>query len=103
MLGKFLRNKRGNFMIGTAVMILPLIGGLAVSVDYIEMNRHKQAVLNALDAAGVALARRVIDGATDEELKQYAKDFFNANLGPVKAAMEQGGLPRPIEQHPVKQ
>ena len=87
MLGKFLRNKRGNFMIGTAVMILPLIGGLAVSVDYIEMNRHKQAVLNALDAAGVALARRVIDGATDEELKQYAKDFFNANLGPVKAAM----------------
>ena len=37
--------------------------------------------MNALDAAGIATAAAVIEGATDTQLKAYAKDFFEANLG----------------------
>ncbi len=83
MLRRFLSDTRGNYMLMTAAAMVPILGGLAVAVDYTEMSRQRQLTLNALDAAGIATARRVIDGATDEELVAYAKDFFEANLGDV--------------------
>jgi Flp pilus assembly protein TadG len=86
MLRRFLSDTRGNYMLITAVAIIPILGGLALAVDYTEMSRQRQLTLNALDAAGIATARRVIDGATDEELIAYAKDFFEANLGDVDPA-----------------
>jgi Flp pilus assembly protein TadG len=90
MLRRFLSDTRGNYMLMTAAAIVPILGGLAVAVDYTEMSRQRQLTLNALDAAGIATARRVIDGATDEELVAYAQDFFEANLGdldPTKATL----------------
>ena len=86
MLRRFLSDVRGNYMLMTAAAIVPIMGGLAIAVDYTEMSRQRQLTLNALDAAGVATARRVIDGATDEQLVAYAKDFFEANLGGVDPA-----------------
>ena len=50
------------------------------------MNRQKQAVNNALDAAGIATARQVVTGASASELVAYAKTFFEANLGSVNPA-----------------
>lgn len=73
-------------MLMTAVAMVPILGGLAVAVDYTEMSRQRQLTMNALDAAGIATARRVIDGATEEELVAYAQDFFEANLGDVNPA-----------------
>jgi Flp pilus assembly protein TadG len=85
MLG-FLADRRGNYALMTAVAMVPLMGGLALAVDFAEMNRQKQAVANALDAAGIATAREVVTGASDDQLRAYAKNFFEANLGDVKPA-----------------
>ncbi|WP_281349462.1 pilus assembly protein [Nitratireductor arenosus] len=74
----------GNYSVAFALALLPIMGGVAIAVDFTEMNRQKQAMLNALDAAGIATARRIVEGANEAELHAYAKTFFEANLGPVK-------------------
>ncbi|RUW87413.1 hypothetical protein EOA30_36195, partial [Mesorhizobium sp. M8A.F.Ca.ET.059.01.1.1] len=50
----------------TVVAMVPLMGGLALAVDFTEMNREKQMLMNALDAANFATARRLTEGATDD-------------------------------------
>lgn len=86
MLSRFLKDRRGNYTLMTAIVSVPLLGGLALGVDYAEMTRQRQAALNALDAAGIATARRAVEGATDAQLIQYANDFFRANLGKLDAS-----------------
>ncbi|TIW05662.1 MAG: hypothetical protein E5V70_11770, partial [Mesorhizobium sp.] len=66
--------------------MVPLMGGLALSVDYSELLRQKNATLNALDGAGLATAHKIVAGASDDDVKAYAKTFFEANLGPVDPA-----------------
>ena len=70
----------------TAAAIVPIMGALALAVDYTEMAKQRQETLNALDAAGIATARRIVEGATDDQAKAYAKNFFEANLGSVEPA-----------------
>ncbi len=76
----------GNYAMATAVALLPIMGGLALAVDYTELNRQQEAMLNALDAAGIATAREVAAGTGEAELIAYARAFFDANLGPVDPA-----------------
>jgi Flp pilus assembly protein TadG len=84
MFRKFWNDRRGNYALMTAAAIVPIMGGLAIAVDYGEMSKQRQETLNALDAAGIATARRIQEGATDDEAKLYAKNFFEANLGSVE-------------------
>jgi Flp pilus assembly protein TadG len=86
MLKRFFRDERGNYAMMFSLALLPIMGAVAIAVDYAEMSRQRQITFNALDAAGVATARRVVDGATDDELKVYAKDFFIANLSGIDPA-----------------
>lgn len=86
MLRRFLRETGGNLAIAVAVAFVPLMGGLALAVDYAEMSRQREATRNALDAAGIATARHFVSGATSEAVLAYARDFFDANLGPVDPA-----------------
>src|SRR4029078_3569913 len=79
----FLGDRRGNYGPMTVVGVVALMGGGALAVDYSEMNRQKQVVNSALDAAGIATARQVVTGASTSELVAYAKTFFEANLGSV--------------------
>ncbi|MGB3503620.1 MAG: pilus assembly protein [Mesorhizobium sp.] len=79
----FLRDRRGNFAMMTSIALVPLLGGLALAVDYTEVTRQRSETLNALDAAGLATAQYLVTGATDTQLKAYAKDFFEANLSAV--------------------
>ena len=58
----FLADRRGNYALMTVVAMVPLMGGVAIAVDYAEMNRQKEAVNNALDAAGIATARELASG-----------------------------------------
>ncbi|MGE0502873.1 MAG: pilus assembly protein TadG-related protein [Rhizobiaceae bacterium] len=83
---EFLKDRRGNYALMTVVALVPVMGGVALAVDFTEMNRQKQAVANALDAAGIATARQVVTGATEAALIAYAKDFFEANLNSVDPA-----------------
>ncbi|WP_336066617.1 TadE/TadG family type IV pilus assembly protein [Nitratireductor rhodophyticola] len=84
MLRKFVHDRRGNFAMMTALAMAPIMGVAALVVDYSQISRQRQMTLNALDAAGIATARYLTQGATDEEAKAYALDFFKANLGGVK-------------------
>ncbi|MGN6465801.1 MAG: pilus assembly protein TadG-related protein [Rhizobiaceae bacterium] len=86
MIRRFRGDIRGNFGMITAFAMLPIMGGLALAVDYGEMNREKQVVANALDAAGMATGRQIVSGASDAELIAYATDFFHANLGKIDPA-----------------
>jgi Flp pilus assembly protein TadG len=86
MLRRFLANQRGNFAMITAITMVPIMGAVAVGVDYTEMNRQYQYTQHALDAAGVATAYRYLQGADDTTLTNYANSYFGANLGPVKQA-----------------
>ncbi len=83
MIRKFLRDRRGNFAMMTGLAMVPIMGALALAVDYSEMSRERQLMINALDASGIATARQLLAGAKDADLKIYAKDFFEANLGTV--------------------
>ncbi|WP_189501924.1 pilus assembly protein [Mesorhizobium sp. M00.F.Ca.ET.216.01.1.1] len=80
---EFCRDRRGNYALMTVLAMVPLMGGLAMAVDYTGLTSEKQMVVNALDAANFATARRLVEGATDDQLKAYALDFFNANLDNV--------------------
>jgi Flp pilus assembly protein TadG len=80
MFKSFLADRRGNYAMMTAIVMVPVMGGLAISIDYAEMTREKVMVLNALDAANISTARRYIEGATDDVVKAYAKQFFLSNL-----------------------
>ncbi|TIO74832.1 MAG: TadE/TadG family protein [Mesorhizobium sp.] len=83
---RFCRDRHGNYALVTAIAMVPLMGAVAMAVDFSELNRQKQMVLNALDAANFAAARRLAEGATDDQIKAYAVDFFNANLNNVDPA-----------------
>ncbi len=65
----------------------PLVwGAVALAVDYAELVRQRQVTLNALDAAGIASARQIASGATDSDVKAYAKTFFETNLAKIDPA-----------------
>lgn len=80
MIRAFLRDKSGNYALTTVIALVPLMGALALGIDYTELSRQRQDTLNALDAAGIATARRIAEGATDEQATAYANTFFEANL-----------------------
>lgn len=86
MLRRFWRDERGNYAMLAGICMVPLLGGLALAVDYTEMTRQRQAVQNALDAAGVATAKQIVSGAADDAVKAYGKNFFDANLGAIDPA-----------------
>ncbi len=83
---KFRKDTRGNYALVTALVMAPLMGALAIAVDYTEMSRQRLDTRNALDAANIATARQLQSGATETQAKAYALDFFRANLRHVKPA-----------------
>jgi len=95
----FLRDRGGNYAMLTGIAMLPIMGSVAIAIDFSEMNRQKQATVNALDAAGLATARQVASGASDEALITYANEFFKANLGPVDPADTELTVVLPNNQH----
>ena len=86
MIRRFLNDVRGNYVMLMVAAMVPIMGGLALAVDYTELSRQRSATRNALDAAGIATARMIAEGATENQLNIYAKDFFEANLGAVDPA-----------------
>jgi len=86
MFRRFLKDTRGNYMLLTAISMVPIMAALAIAIDYTELSRQRAATMNALDAAGIATARRIAEGADEDTVKAYAKDFFESNLGAVNPA-----------------
>ncbi|UDL91329.1 pilus assembly protein [Mesorhizobium sp. PAMC28654] len=86
MIGKFCRDRRGNYALVTAISLVPIMGAVALAVDYAELVRQRQVTLNALDAAAIASARQIASGASDNDIKAYAKNFFETNLAKIDPA-----------------
>lgn len=80
----FLNDRRGNFAMITGIAMVPIMGALAIAIDYDQMSSQRQDTLNALDAANIATARMYMTGASESDVKTYASKFFTANLTSVK-------------------
>jgi Flp pilus assembly protein TadG len=86
MLRKFFSDVRGNFAMLTAIAMVPILGGLALGIDYVEMSKQQKDMLNALDAAALAAARRMQDGGSDSEVTAHAQRVFAANIDSIDPA-----------------
>ena len=65
MIRKFLRDRGGNYAMLTAFAMLPIMGSVAVAVDYSEMNRQKQATVQGMgDSSGAGEARHARGSGT---------------------------------------
>ena len=84
---RFIKNRDGNFSMITALMLGPLLACLTIAIDYSELSRHRGIVQSALDATGIAAAREFINGTDSDTVEDYARSFFNTNLGAVDPQM----------------
>lgn len=82
----FIRDERGNFAMTTAIVLMPILGALAVGVDYTVMNRQKAELQNAIDAAAIAGTRYLMETGDETQLSAYTIEFARANLDPALAA-----------------
>lgn len=98
MFRRFLEDRRGNFAVATAVAIVPILGALALAIDYSEMSRQRALALNALDAAGIAAARFYVAGGTPAATVTYAKDFFQANMNGIDTSGAEFNLTLPSSE-----
>lgn len=98
MFRRFIDDRRGNFAIATAVSIVPILGALALAVDFSEMSRQRSLALNALDAAGIAAARFYVAGGTPADTETYAKDFFKANMNGIDTSSASFNLTLPSSE-----
>ncbi|MGH6926034.1 MAG: pilus assembly protein TadG-related protein [Propylenella sp.] len=79
---RFARDQHGNVAIIFAVSAVPLIGLLGGAVDMTRHQRHKVELLNAMDSAAIALARR---GAENDE---DADAFVNAYIAAIRPSTD---------------
>lgn len=75
---RFCRNQSGNVAILFAFSAIPLIGLLGGAVDLTRHSRYRTQLMNAMDAAAVALVRRGAED--DEDADRFVNDFIAAML-----------------------
>lgn len=98
MLRKFICDVRGGYAIATTIAIVPIMGALALAVDYSELSRQHARALNALDAAGIAAARLYVQGGSDAATIAYAKAFYEANMSGMDTSDVQFALSLPSDK-----
>ena len=87
-ISRFLRDGSGNFGVTMGLMAFPLVGAMALAVDYSNLMRDKTTAQASLDAAALAAAkeysagtlRGADDAETEAKIQAYANQFFLANL-----------------------
>jgi len=87
-LKNFIQNEAGNYGIIFGLVLFPVIGSVALAVDYSGFSRQKNHVQTSLDAAALASSKEYASGAfsaatpalEQAKLDAYAKDFFLSNI-----------------------
>ncbi|AZN71195.1 TadE/TadG family protein [Georhizobium profundi] len=79
MLRRFATNRSGNFAIMFGLAMVPIVGAVALAVDYTAASRQRSELHNAADAAALALARRG-DELSQLEAEQLADEFIQAHF-----------------------
>lgn len=77
MVGRFLRDTRGNFFMIFAMAIVPIIGVAGIALDYSRAFREKQALQHAVDAAAMTAA--IEYGLSPDYRRESAQKQFTAN------------------------
>ena len=88
LLRRFLKDTAGTYAITFSLMVVPVLGTVALAVDYSNLSKQKGYVQNSLDAAALATSKEYAAGnfasstAAQEKalMDAYASDFFHANL-----------------------
>jgi Flp pilus assembly protein TadG len=80
MLRRFWADTSGNYAMITGLLMAPLFASIALAVDYSELVRQRAVMLSALDATGLAAAKRYEEGASPADLEVYANKYFATNL-----------------------
>src|SRR5688572_3392972 len=81
----FARNERGNVAILFAATAVPLIALLGGAVDMARHQSHEKQLLNAMDAATIALVRQ--GELSDAEADKFVNDFIGAMVNPKSDPM----------------
>ena len=92
MLGRFWVSKRGNFAVATAVAMVPVMLGLAASIDLIGTSDDAAQLQNSLDAASLAMGTKYQPGMSAGDLRQLGQTFFTANMSAADAQELSGSL-----------
>lgn len=82
---RFAADQCGNVAIIFAFAAIPMIGLLGGAVDLTRHARHKVALLNAMDAATIALVRRGADN--DAAADKFVNDYIAAMIPPDRDPM----------------
>lgn len=78
MLTRFFENKSGSFAIMFALVLVPIVGAVALAVDYTIASRERTELHNAADIAALALARRGLR-IEQGEAERVADEFVHAH------------------------
>lgn len=92
MFGRFWASRRGNFAVATAVAMVPLMLGLAASVDLTGTSDDAAQLQNSLDAAGLAIGTKYQPTMSASDVQQLGQTFFAANMSAADARELSGSL-----------
>jgi len=66
-----------------AIAIVPIMASVSAATDWSAFSRQKSVVQQALDSAALAAAKQLMVTTDETQLSEYARDFFEVNLGDV--------------------
>ncbi len=94
-LQRFGQDRSGAFAIMFAFMILTVFGAGALALDFGSAYSLRLKVMSALDAAALAGARSLsFEGKSNGQVKQFTKEFIDANLASAGVANLIDGQPK---------
>ena len=76
-IGRFTADRSGAVMLVFSIVLIPLLLGVGMAMDYSRALKTKQNLNQALDAAALAVGSW--PDLSEAEIKQKAQDFFDAN------------------------
>ena len=92
MFERFWASRRGNFTVATAVAMVPLMLGLAASIDLIGTSDDAAQLQNSLDAAGLAIGTKYQPTMSANDVRQLGQTFFTANMSAADAQELSGSV-----------
>ncbi len=76
-LGRFAAERSGAVMLIFGIVLVPMLLGIGLAIDYSRALKTKQNLAQALDASALAVGSW--PDLSEAEIKQKAQDFFDAN------------------------
>ena len=83
----FLQNKRGNFAVTFALVAVPLMLVVGLSLNFVMAFKHKADLQEAIDAATLAAAAETGINVSESQRTAKGIDFFNSNFYVIPATV----------------